>query len=126
MLVELEGSRILYHHLPDTLQKLCEDWRDVTTLASKMATPGQGRGRGRKREGRRGGRREGKEGGRGVERMEGEEGEGGRERGERREGGGGEDGRRGGGRREGERREGERLFTSNCYSAKHCHDNIPC
>ena len=41
MFVELEGSRILYHHLPDTLQKLCEDWRDITTLTSKMATPGR-------------------------------------------------------------------------------------
>ena len=54
MLVELEGSRILYHHLPDTLQKLCEDWRDIATLASKMATPaGERQGKEKRREKRR-------------------------------------------------------------------------
>ena len=74
MLVELEGSRILYHHLPDTLQKLCEDWRDIATLASKMATPaGERQGKEKRREKRR--EEGGGGGGRGGERMEGEEGE---------------------------------------------------
>ena len=58
MLVELEGSRILHHHLPDTLQKLCEDWGDITTLACKMATPGKERGRGGRRGGEEGIERE--------------------------------------------------------------------
>ena len=32
VLIELEGSWILYHGLPDTLEKLSEDWRGLSNL----------------------------------------------------------------------------------------------